>query len=274
MPTITISKLIGARVFCLQKHDKRTARSPFSQQTNNAPARAHDVAAVSKEHPKELGRVHYAVFSADARTLLGFFVKRKDVLGMVKLRDAFVALDGIVARGNELYVKHDAMYHDAAAQKRLTSSWDTCLMLQGMDVITTNGEELGHIIDVAVDMPQGAVVELHINDGSVATAMVGHISAPQCSFVAYDNGHVVLNDAQVGRNLSGGLAGKAGVGYAKAKVEGKKLAQVVAQKIDDVAPADVRAEKVRDAGHAVGKQLGKSKRMFSSFIDEFNKASK
>ena len=61
--------------------------------------------------------------------------------------------------------------------------------------------------------------------------------------------------------LSGGVAAKAGEGYAKAKVAGKEAAEKA-------------GEAVAEGSRAFGKQLGRTKGMFGAFMDEYKKASK
>jgi hypothetical protein len=65
------------------------------------------------------------------------------------------------------------------------------------------------------------------------------------------------------QQLTGGVAAKAGEGYAKAKYEGKKAAAKAGK---------AAGEAVDKGSKALGKQLGKTKGMFSSFMDEFKKA--
>ena len=76
---------------------------------------------------------------------------------------------------------------------------------------------------------------------------------------------MVVDDAAKDLQLTGGVAAKAGEGYAKAKVKGA----AASKKFD--AKASVAVDK---GSKALGKQLGKTKGMFNSFLDEYKKASK
>ena len=79
----------------------------------------------------------------------------------------------------------------------------------------------------------------------------------------YEDGFMVVAPEAAKLALTGGVAGKAGEGYARAKYEGKKAAK----------KAGETAGKAVDKGSkALGKTLGRTKGMFSSFVDEFRKA--
>ena len=74
---------------------------------------------------------------------------------------------------------------------------------------------------------------------------------------------MVVDPAAAKLALSGGVAARAGEGYAKAKAQGSK----VAKKMD----AQV-SRAVAKGSKALGRQLGKTKGMFGSFMDEYKKA--
>ncbi len=212
-----------------------------------------------------VGHVRMAVFSPDGKKLVGFLVKRPDVAGMIKREDIFVLRQGVSLVEDVVLIgdlKDDA---GVAAIERLGVDWDTCIMWSGMDARTTDGKVLGFVCDVAFDLQSGHVIAFCVGDGSMAQSLVGHIEIPSGMLVGYSNGYMLVEPAAAKLMLSGGIAAKAGEGYAKAKVAGAKAAK----KADDAA-----SRAINKGSKALGKQIGRTKGMFGAFMDEYKKASK
>ena len=55
----------------------------------------------------KLGRIRQALYSPDGTRVVGFIVKRPDVVGMVKRQDAFVAVDSLAREGKGLVVTRE-----------------------------------------------------------------------------------------------------------------------------------------------------------------------
>ena len=210
-----------------------------------------------------LGKVHRTVFAPDGKSVVGFLVARPDLAGMVKREDVFVALDSIApCDGGVRVTKGDESY-DAAARARLGLDWDKCLIWAGMDAKTTKGKVLGYVNDAEFNSKTGAVSSFFVGDGGAAQALVGSVVIPVEMLRGYEKGFMLVSPEVSGMELSGGVAGKAGESYAKAKYEGKKAAKKAGK---------VAGEAVDKGSKALGKQIGRTKGMFSSFMDEFKKA--
>ena len=210
-----------------------------------------------------LGKVHMTVFSPDGKRVVGFLVSRPDVAGMVKREDVFVALDSIAPCDGGVRVTKGKESYDDAARARLGIDWDACLLWSGMDARTTDGKVLGYVNDASFNTKTGAVEAFMVGDGGMAQSLVGSVQIPVDMMRGYEDGFMLVDPGAACLTLSGGMAAKAGEGYAKAKIEGKKAA----------AKAGKAAGEAVDKGSRVlGKQLGRTKGMFSSFVDEFKKA--
>ncbi len=218
-----------------------------------------------EEEFKKLGRIHMAVFSPKGSRLVGYLVKRPDVAGMVKRKDIFVAYDSIAREDDHLLITDEKNGTDDAARKRLNLDWDRCVMWAGMDARTRSGKDLGFVSDVSFDENTGKVEAFYVGDGGMAESLVGALPIPASMVKGYSKGYMVVDDAAKDLQLTGGVAAKAGEGYAKAKVKGA----AASKKFD--AKASVAVDK---GSKALGKQLGKTKGMFNSFLDEYKKASK
>ena len=212
-----------------------------------------------------LGKVHNTVFAPDGRRVVGFLVMRPDIAGMVKREDTFVALDSIAPVDGGVRVTRGKESYDDAARARLGLDWDACLIWAGMDAKTTDGKQLGYVNDALFNSKTGEVDAFMVGDGGMAQSLVGSVKIPAHMLRGYEKGWMLVDPEAAHQGLTGGMAGRAGESYAKAKHEGKKAA----------AKAGKAAGAAVDKGsRALGKQLGKTKGMFSSFMDEFKKAQK
>lgn len=210
-----------------------------------------------------LGKVHQAVFSPDGLRVVGFLVRRPDVAGMVKREDCFLALDAMAPCDGGVRATMGPDSFDAPARARLGLDWDACLIWAGMDARTTDGKVLGFVGDAEFNTKTGAVDHFMIGDGGMAQSLVGSVEIPADMLRGYEKGFMLVAPEAASLALSGGVAAKAGEGYAKAKLEGKKAAAKAGK---------AAGEAVDKGSRALGKQLGRTKGMFSSFMDEFKKA--
>ena len=212
---------------------------------------------------KRLGRIHMTVFDPDGRRVVGFLVKRPDVAGMVKRSDRFITLDALEQRGDDLVVTDKRQGTGAAAQRRLGLDWDRCIMWLGMDARTTEGKRLGLVSDAEIVRETGQVVNFFVGDGVVAETLVGALPIPVGMLRGCSKSCMVVDPAAAKLAPSGGVAARAGEGYAKAKVQGSRVAKKV----------DAQSSKaVAKGSKALGRQLGKTRGMFGSFMDEYKKA--
>ena len=210
-----------------------------------------------------LGKVHQAVFTPDGRRVAGFLVVRPDVAGMVRRGDTFVALDALEPCDGGVRVARPDGAYDADACARLGIDWDACIIWAGMDAKTTDGKVLGYVNDASFNSRTGEVDCFMVGDGGVAQSLVGSVQIPVAMLRGYAEGFMLVDPEAAHQALSGGVAGKAGEGYARAKYQGKQAAEKAGK---------VAGKAVGKGSHALGRQIGRTKGMFSSFVDEFKKA--
>ena len=210
---------------------------------------------------ERLGKAHTAVFSPEGTSVVGFLVSRPDIVGMVKRPDVFVALDAFEDVDGGFRVTMGAEAFDEHAQRRLFLDWDRCIMWDGVDTKTTAGKSLGYVGDVVFDGSTGEVDAFLVGDGNVAESLVGLLRVPASMLVGYEKGYMIVAPEAARQELTGGFAAKAGEATARAKIEGAKAAAMAEEAVDK-------------GSRALGRQLGKTKGMFGSFVDEFKKASK
>ena len=228
-----VSQLIGVKIYV-----EKQARRPKKD-------------AVPAPKLSKLGKVHMAVFSPDGKDLVGLLVHRPDVVGMVKRDDAFVAWDSFAPYEKGLKVTRKGDGLDDAARKRLGVDWDACIMWTGMDAKTVSGKKLGYVNDVEFDEKTGKVSRFFIGDGGMSRAIVGSFEVKPALVKGYSKGFMILSDEAANLELDGGIAAKAGEGYAAAKVKGAEL-----NKKTTAATVDA----IDKGSFALGKAIGKAKR--------------
>lgn len=213
--------------------------------------------------PKKYGKVHNLVFSPDSRTMVGIMVRRPDVAGMVKQDDRFVPLDSIEFHEGGLLCAGTKESFDEAACKRLGLDLDHCIIWEGADVICESGKFLGYVMDASLDVATGEVDCFCAQEGNTASELVGFFEIPAAWVVRYDKGRMIVKDQAADLELSGGLAAKAGEGYAQAKDSAKKA----------TAKFDEKAAIAVDKGsHGLGKLIGKAKKSVQQATQDYREA--
>lgn len=232
----------------------------LSRMKTYVPGKARKGEKPSEDNIKKLGRVHQLVFSPDSRYVVGFMIKRPDIAGMIKQDDRFVALDAIEVREKAVVCSDEKGAFDKDAVKRLGLDFDHCIIWEGCDVKTQSGQYLGYVMDACFDSATGAVDYFAAQEGSTASALVGNFEIPAAWLIKYENGCMIVRDEAADLELSGGIAGKAGEGYAVAKDKAKA----------GVAKADEVASKAVDKGsHALGGVIGRAKQGFEETASSF-----
>lgn len=235
----------------------------LSRKKTYVPAKPKKGQGQSEDNVKRLGRVHQLVFAPNSRSVVGFMIKRPDIAGMVKQADRFVALDALKVSDKGVVCSDAKDAFDAAAAKRLGIDLDKCIIWEGCDVKTQSGKFIGYVVDACFDDITGVVDYFAAQEGSTASALVGNFEIPAAWLIRYDKGCMVVRDEAANLELSGGLAGKAGEGYAAAKDKAKEA----------TAKADEAAAKAVDKGsHALGGLIGRAQAGIKNMTEEYKEA--
>ena len=194
---------------------------------------------------------------------------------MFKRKDRFLAFDAFKVVDGRVVGTTDRDSWDEPACRRLDIDWDTCLIVEGMELVTRDGEKVGTIDSVEYDGGTGETRFFRVGDGMAATALLGVASIPVELIVGYRDGRIVAQSAASDFQAEGGFAAKAGEQVALATnvvIEKTEAARKTASKISKNA-GKVAGEALDSGSKALGKQLGRTKGMFKSFKDEYKKAS-
>lgn len=244
-----------------------------------------------KKGTKRIGKVRRFVFHPKEKRVVGFVVKRPDLLWMFRRKDLFVAVSGYEIEDGRIVVSNDPAATNRAACKALGVDWDACVLWVGLPVMTEDGDALGVVGSVTFDRKTGVVDSVTTDSGATANALLGKREIPanlvkgfrrgmgaaltQTGAEGEESEEVVLGAilvAEEARNIAveGGLAEKAG--EATAVVVDKAHTAVDKAKPVASAAAKKTGEVVNKGAYATGKQIAATKGMFSGFKEEYDKA--
>jgi len=257
-----------------------------------------------KKGTRRIGKILRAVFYPDDYRLAGYIVKRPDLLLMFKRQDRFFAWDRFKVVDGRVVVSDEKGSWDKAAWQRLGLDWEQALILQGLPVLDSAGQEIGQVSDVEYDPQNGITEALLLSVGFGTKALIGQLRLPVTDIKQCKNSQLVLRQGAQIPDLEGGLAAKAGeqaaivgnivktqadaastavgelaekagkgvekLGYKTGKAIGKAQRQI--KKSSKQITNDGEGL-VDSSSKALGRQIGKTRGMFKAFQDEYKKAS-
>lgn len=245
-----------------------------------------------KRGTKRIGRVKSCVFHPSEKRCIGFMVKRPDLLWMFHRKDLFVTLDGFDLVDGRIAVKDAPDVTGPAACRRMGVDWDSCVIWDGMPLMTADGTVVGHVGNVTFSLRTGAVESVEASNGVTAKYLLGVLEIPAAlvkgfkrgmgaSLAVKDDsresgqaaefkGAIMVSDEVWTLSPEGGWAESAGEFTARAKERVREAAEKAKPKVQEAAQAAGAA--VNDGAYAVGKQVAASRGMFSSFKEEYAKA--
>lgn len=207
-----------------------------------------------EERFSKLGRIHNVVFApfkkGQSSQVVGVMVQKPDIAGMIKQEDAFVTLESLETIEQGLFVKEPEKNIDKAAIKRLNLDFDNCILWHGMEARTKSGKSLGYVSGAEFDQFTGVVSAFLVGDGAGSEALVGSFAIKPEWLLGYSNGAMVLSDEAADAQLTGGLAAKAGEGYAVAAAKASEATAKAGKAV---------AEATEKGAFALGKTLAKAK---------------
>ena len=119
-----------------------------------------------KKGTKRIGKVRRFVFHPKEKRVVGFVVKRPDLLWMFRRKDLFVAVSGYEIEDGRIVVSNDPAATNRAACKALGVDWDACVLWVGLPVMTEDGDALGVVGSVTFDRKTGVVDSVTTDSGA------------------------------------------------------------------------------------------------------------
>ena len=200
-----------------------------------------------KSGTHKVGKVERTVFHPQEARVIGYIVKRPDLLWMFKRKDRFLAFDFASIIDGRLIASARSDVWDEAALARLGVDFERCIIWDYMPVRTEDGSELGRVGDVSFDAVTGKVFSVSLSDGAAAKALIGICEIPVDLIEGYSSGYLVAKTGAAQVESTGGIAEKAGIASAKASksvtIAGKKAGAAI-----------------NDGAYALGTVVGKTQK--------------
>lgn len=237
-----------------------------------------------KKGTKRIGKIRRFVFHPKEKRVIGFVVKRPDLLWMFHRADVFVPIDGYDLVDGRVIIRPDAAASGKAYCKKEGLNWDDCVLWVGLPVMSEDGESYGIVGNVTFNRITGTVDCFETDNGATSNALLGKRTIPASMVRGFKRGMgaalanmgaegVENDEVQLGAmlvapqvadlNSEGGVAERAGAATAVAVDKAKPVVSKAAA---------ATGEAVNKGAYATGKQISKSKHMFQDFKAEYDKA--
>ena len=244
-----------------------------------------------KKGTKRIGKVRRFVFHPKEKRVIGFVVKRPDLLWMFHRSDLFVPIDGYDLVDGRIVIRPEAATSGKAYCKQAGLNWDDCVLWVGLPVMSQDGESYGYVGNVTFNRLTGTVKSFETDNGAASNTLLGKRTIPADMVRGFKRGvgaalaqmgdeGTETDEVQLGAmlvsnevadlNSEGGVAEAAGSATAVA-------VDKVHTTVDKAKPvvsnaAKKTGEAVNKGAYATGKQISKSKHMFQDFKSEYDKA--
>lgn len=244
-----------------------------------------------KKGTRRIGKVRRFVFHPSEKRVIGFIVKRPDLLWMFRRKDKFVSIEGYDLVDGQVVIRDESSATDYSAYRALGVDPDKCILWVGLPLLTEDGTAFGTVGNVVFNRLTGAIKSIESDGGMTANALLGKRDIPANMVLGFRQGmgvalsvsgqegdesaetilgSILVSDEVKELSAEGGVAEKAGKATAVAVDKASKVGAAVSEKASDA--AKVTGKAVNKGAYATGKQLGKAKGMFSSFKEEYDKA--
>lgn len=165
-----------------------------------------DKVVVTYDNGKKIERIIDLIFDQKHNQLLGFLVEEKGLFRGAKVipleEVQAIGLDAIVVNSKESVVK----VHRLPAIKEILHQ---NIVLKGTRILTTEGLDLGALVDLFFDEHSGLVEGYEVSGGVFADAYSGRsfVPAPETLTIGYDVTFVPPETAQMMQEQVGGIRG-------------------------------------------------------------------
>lgn len=165
-----------------------------------------DKVVVTYDNGKKIERIIDLIFDQKHNQLLGFLVEEKGLFRGAKVipleEVRAIGLDAIVVNSKESVVK----VHRVPAIKEILHQ---NIVLKGTRILTTEGLDLGAVVDLFFDEHSGLVEGYEVSGGVFADAYSGRsfVPAPETVTIGYDVAFVPPETAQMMQEQVGGIRG-------------------------------------------------------------------
>ena len=248
-----------------------------------------------KRLPHKIGKIQDVAFHPSEKRVIGFILRRSDFLLMFKRKNKFVSINGYIILDGRIIIRPERNATGRAAFKALDLSPNDYEIWLGLPVISRDGQNYGVILDVTFSHLTGKLHTMNVGSSGFGSVLHSKRDIPANMIKRYLNnteispelkknlnaknevkkdeyiyGAILVSDKTQNLPIEEGLAKKAGKGAAVVADKAKKAGTTMS--INAKAAATVAGTIVTDGAIATGKQLKKTKGMFSAFKEEYRKA--
>lgn len=180
---------------------------------------------VRTQKGKRFGSVTHVLFHPSEPRVVGFEVQPEPYLYVIPRRPRYLALADVEVGRESLRLLSARPASNAAAAKKIGADWETTVIWAGMPVLSESGEPAGCVRDVRFSKLDGRVKRLALTGGAGADVAIGRQEIDGEQVRRFDGEHVVVDDAVHEAEYSGGMARRAGISAAVAKVTAEEVAK-------------------------------------------------
>jgi len=246
-----------------------------------------------KRLPHSVGKIDKFVFFPNRKCVAGFITKQSDFLLLIRRKGRFISINGYYMYEDYAFVRNEKGSSGKAAYKALELYPDDSVQWIGLPVITEDGQSVGVVSDVVFAHPSGEVQSIETSSGAMGKLLKGTRTIPTDLIKGYcEEGSKALalaeqNSASNSKDsraailvANEALAISTDSDKALASKAGKKVSTIASNAGIDTAAVSEKAKSAAETAGALassgvaatGKQLKKTRGMFSAFKDEYNKA--
>jgi uncharacterized protein YrrD len=204
-----------------------------------------------KRGTRRIGKTRYFVFHPTEKRVLGFIVKRPDLLWMFRRKDWFVSIEGYDLIDGRICVRNSSDATGYGAYQALGVDPDECVLWIGLPIMTKDGESLGFVGNVVFNQVTGTVYSVESDSGAAANTLLGRREIPAEMVKGFHRGMgtalslvgeggsegsevalgaLLVSDRAKALEVEGGLAEKAGKGAAVIADKAGRSAAVIADR--------------------------------------------
>lgn len=215
---------------------------------------------------KKYGRIRAVVFHPNKAQVVGYIVKRPDLLLMFKRKDRFVAADHVTAIEGGWGILPGPDLFDDAACERLGIDFDDCIIWDGMKVVNEDGTELGTIASVFFDDETLKVDRIDLSDGGLARKLLGEAAITRSDIVGFKGDAIVVSRKIEEVADTGGVAAQAGEAWAKTKHQASVKAEEAGKAVNEGAYKAGQA--IAEGGEKAGKAVSEGAEKAGKAVDK------
>lgn len=225
-------------------------------------------ATVRGRKDKKVGVVTQVLFHPNDNRVVGFVVRRPELLFLIRRKPAFVpwpSTASVVAHG-DIHAAGGKLLSEAQATRMLGVPFEDTVIWKGMPVTDSSGRTRGTVRDVGVGRSSGTVVALYVSQGGASDVAVGTVKIDGQYVRGFDGTAVQVSSKGFEESAhTGGAAKVAGTTAAYAKVRGEQVVDAAAEGLRN-AGVSVDAQKT---GRSAGRMLKKLQDAAGKAIDDY-----